>query len=97
MNCRDKEYKKYKKQTDKIANAGQILAFGGFLVGGSTLALSCELKPEMKLLLGIPAGASFITGLLLISIAQARYQKMMHDNSEEIHKILSGLNAKIKG
>lgn len=97
MNCRDKEYKKYKKQTDKIANAGQILAFGGFLVGGSTLALSCELKPEMKLLLGIPAGASFMTGLLLISIAQTRYNKMIHDNSEEIHKILSGLNAKIKG
>ena len=97
MNCRDKGYEKHRKQTDKIANAGQILAFGGFLVGGSTLALSCELKPEMKLLLGIPAGASFMTGLLLISVAQARYQKMMHDNSEEITKIVSDLNSKIKG
>lgn len=96
MNCRDKEYKKYKKQTDKIANAGQILAFGGFLVGGSTLALSCELKPEMKLLLGIPAGASFITGLLLISIAQTRYNKMIHNNAEEIKKTISGLESRVK-
>lgn len=94
MNCRDKEYKKYKKQTDKIANAGQILAFGGFLVGGSTLAMYNDLKPEIKLLLGIPAGASFITGLVLISIAQARYNKMIHNNAEEIHRILSKLEQK---
>lgn len=92
-----KDYATYMNKTDKIAKAGKILAFSGFVVGGTTLALNNELRPELKLLLGIPAGASFMTGLLLISIAQARYQKMMHDNSEEIHKIVSGLNAKIKG
>lgn len=92
-----KDYATYMNKTDKIAKAGKILAFSGFVVGGTTLALNDELKPELKLLLGIPAGASFMTGLLLISIAQARYQKMMHDNSEEITKIISGLNAKIKG
>lgn len=92
-----KDYATYMNKTNKIAKAGKILAFSGFVVGGTTLALNNELKPELKLLLGIPAGASFMTGLLLISIAQARYQKMMHDNSEEIHKIVSGLNAKIKG
>lgn len=92
-----KEHVKYKDKTDKIAKAGKILAFSGFVVGGTTLALNNELKPELKLLLGIPAGTSFMTGLLLISIAQARYQKMMHDNSEEITKIVSDLNSKIKG
>lgn len=92
-----KEHVKYKDKTDKIAKAGKILAFSGFVVGGTTLALNNELKPELKLLLGIPAGASFITGLILISIAQTRYNKMIHNNAEEITKIVSGLNAKIKG
>ena len=97
MKTRDKEYAKYKDKTDKMAKAGKVLAFSGFLLGGSTLAVSCELKPEMKLLLGIPAGASFLTGLLLISIAQTRYNKMIHNSAEEITNIVSGLNAKIKG
>lgn len=92
-----KDYATYMNKTNKIAKAGKILAFSGFVVGGTTLALNNELKPELKLLLGIPAGASFMTGLLLISIAQTRYNKMIHDNSEEITKIISGLNAKIKG
>ena len=92
-----KEPVKYEDKTDKIAKAGKILAFSGFMLGGTTLALNDELKPELKLLLGIPAGASFMTGLLLIGVAQARYQKMIHDNSEEITKIVSDLNSKIKG
>ncbi|MBQ9539891.1 MAG: hypothetical protein IJU89_00475 [Alphaproteobacteria bacterium] len=91
-----KDYATYKNQTDKIAKTGKILAFSGFVVGGTTLALNNELKPELKLLLGIPAGASFMTGLLLISIAQTRYQKMMHNNVSDIHKIVSGLNQQVK-
>ncbi|MBP5794792.1 MAG: hypothetical protein J6W41_02130 [Alphaproteobacteria bacterium] len=91
-----KDYATYMNKTNKIAKAGKILAFSGFVVGGTTLALNNELKPELKLLLGIPAGASFMTGLLLISIAQARYQKMMHNNVSDIHRIVSGLNTKIK-
>lgn len=91
-----KDYATYMNKTNKIAKAGKILAFSGFVVGGTTLALNNELKPELKLLLGIPAGASFMTGLLLISIAQARYQKMMHKNVSEIHKIVSDLNTKTK-
>ena len=91
-----KNYATYMNKTNKIAKAGKILAFSGFVVGGTTLALNNELKPELKLLLGIPAGASFMTGLLLISIAQARYLKMMHKNVSEIHKIVSDLNTKTK-
>ncbi len=91
-----KDYVTYKNKTDKIAKTGKILAFSGFVVGGTTLALNNELKPELKLLLGIPAGASFMTGLLLISIAQARYQKMMNNNAEEIEKTISGLESIVK-
>ena len=91
-----KDYATYENKTNKIAKAGKILAFSGFVVGGTTLALNNELKPEIKLLLGIPAGASFIAGVILISVAQARCQKMMHKNVSEIHKIVSDLNSKIK-
>lgn len=96
MNYRDKGYEKHKKQTDKIAKTGIILTWSGFVVGGTTLALNNELKPELKLLLGIPAGASFITGLILISIAQTRYNKMIHNNAEEIEKTISGLESRVK-
>lgn len=93
----DSQYEKYSKRTKKLGNIGKKLAGAGLLAGGVDYVAQDVLSNNMRAFIGIGAGASFMTGLLLISVAQARYQKMMHDNSEEIAKIVSDLNSKIKG
>ena len=93
----DAEYIKYSKKTDKIANIGKTLAFSGFLTGAADYTTENILPNNIRLFAGVAAGASFITGLILIAVAQSRHQKVMHECVDEIGKIVSGTQQKVRG
>lgn len=94
----DAKYEKYSKRTKKLGNIGKTLACTGLLAGGVDYVAQDILPNNIRVFVGIGAGASFITGVILISVAQARCQKVIDDVSES-KKIVSGIqqNTKVRG
>ena len=94
----DVQYKKYSKTTKKIGNIGKKLACAGLLAGGVDYVAQDVLSNNMRAFIGIGAGASFIAGVILISVAQARCQKVIDEVSES-KKTVSGIqqNTKVRG
>ena len=94
----DSQYEKYSKRTKKLGNIGKKLAGAGLLAGGVDYVAQDVLSNNMRAFIGIGAGASFIAGVILISVAQARCQKVIDDVSES-KKIVSGIqqNTKVRG